>query len=220
MRKAAGHNAGTENRITLLPCPPLLPFGPGGRWNMTDWKPISESYWVEPGRLLAGEHPGHWDESVVRRRIVGLLDAGVRLFVDLSARGDAVHPYRAQLEKICRDRGTVAEYLSQPLREDGVPDDAEDVIYVLRRIQAAIEAGERVYVHGTDGVGRTGMVVGCWLVERGFDPEAALEELARRFSAMSKSRVYRSTPANALQAEWVENWEPRLGLPRQRSQAS
>ena len=53
MRKAAGHNAGTENRITLLPCPPLLPFGPGGRWNMTDWKPISESYWVEPGRLLA-----------------------------------------------------------------------------------------------------------------------------------------------------------------------
>jgi hypothetical protein len=185
-----------------------------------DLKPISESYWVEPGRLLAGEHPGHWDEGVVRRRLTGLLDAGIRLFIDLSARSDAVHAYKAMLEKICRDRGIFAEYLWEPMRENEVPDLPEDVVHVLSAIQAGLEAGIRVYVHCNDGVGRTGMVMGCWLVERGFDPEAALVELARRFAAMNKSQSYRCTPSSALQAEWVENWERKLGLPGEASRAS
>lgn len=179
---------------------------------MTDFKPLTESYWVEPGRLLAGEHPGHWDESIVRRRLVAMLDSGIRLFIDLSAPGDAVHPYKAQLEKLCRDRGTTAEYLGQPMPENGVPEHFADVVYILRAIHQALEAGERVYVHGSDGVGRTAMIVGCWLVERGFDPEDALDELARRFATMAKARIYRTAPASALQAEWVENWEPQLAL--------
>jgi hypothetical protein len=187
---------------------------------MTDVKPIAESYWVEPGQLLAGEHPGHWDESAARRRIARLLDAGIRLFVDLSTPADAVHPYEVILDKLCHDRGLYAEHLSVPLREDAVPDHAEDVVYVLSEIQFALESGSRVYVHCGDGVGRTGMVMGCWLVERGFDPADALEELARRFAPMNKAKSYRYTPTNALQAAWVEKWQPVLDLRAECSEAS
>lgn len=186
---------------------------------MTDLKPITESYWVEPGRLLAGEHPGHWDESLVRRRLVGLLDSGIRLFIDLCTAGDAVHPYRSALEKICRDRGMNAEYLPLPLRADGVPAYAADIVHILRAIQSGLASGERVYVHCSDGVGRTGMIVGCWLVEQGFDPDDALDQLARRFATMGKARDYRSTPSSAPQAEWVENWVPLLNLRASESQA-
>jgi hypothetical protein len=182
-------------------------------------KPISECYWVEPGRLLAGEHPGHWDESVARKRIVGLLDAGIRVFIDLSTRADGVYPYEHQLAKICRDRGIDSEYLPRPLPAETVPDYADDVTDVLRAVKSSLDAGQRVYMHCSHGVGRTGMVIGCWLVERGFDPEDALDELARRFAAMNKSRHYRSTPSSALQAEWVENWEPALWLSAMRSEA-
>lgn len=177
---------------------------------MSDFKPIHESYWVEPGRLLAGEHPGHWDERTIRRRLASLLDAGIRVFIDLSDASDAVHCYRAELDKLGRDRGLRAEYLAHPLDSDEVPQHAEDVRHILRAIQAALQAGERVYIHCGDGVGRTGMVAGCWLVESGFDPEHALDELARRFAAMGKSRFYRSTPSSAVQAEWVENWQRSL----------
>jgi hypothetical protein len=187
---------------------------------MADFKPMSESYWVEPGFILAGEHPGHWDESHARRRIAGLLDAGIRVFIDLTERSDGVTSYRPILEKICRDRGIYARYLSCPLRNRGVPEHAEDVVVILAEIQAALEAGERVFLHCDSGVGRTGMVAGCWLVERGFDPEDALDELARRFAAMNKARVHRVTPADFTQAEWVENWQPGLGLRRHRSVAS
>lgn len=186
---------------------------------MYDVKPITDSYWVEPGRLLAGEHPGHWDEGLMRRRLAGLLDAGVRLFIDLSASGDAVYPYRNALEKLCRDRGMDAEHLRLPLRAGEVPAYAADIVHILRAIQTGLDSGERVYVHCADGVGRTGMIIGCWLVERGFDPDDALDELARRFATMGKARDYRSTPASALQAEWVENWVPLLNLREGKSEA-
>jgi hypothetical protein len=186
---------------------------------MTDAKPMSESYWVEPGRLLAGEHPGHWEDRVVRRYLCGLLDAGVRVFVDLSERADAVTPYRDMLAKICRERGIHAEYCWEPLPADTVPEHADDVVHALRRIQSGLDSSTRVFVHCSDGIDRTGMVMGCWLVERGYDPEAALDELERRFAAMAKSKIYRSTPSNALFAEWVENWVPRLGLRIDQGQA-
>jgi hypothetical protein len=187
---------------------------------MSDYRPISESYWVEPGRVLAGEHPGHWDETLVRRRVVGLLDTGITVFVDLSAPGDRVHPYKPTLEKACRDRGVVVTCISHPLADGPLPDYPDDIVDALRSIQSAVEQGERVYVHCSDGVGRTGMVVGCWLVERGFDPEDALDELARRFATMNKSKSHRASPTTGDQAEWVENWEPRLGLRNDRSQVS
>jgi hypothetical protein len=188
--------------------------------NMADFKPITESYWVEPGRLLAGEHPGHWDENVMRRRVCGLLDAGITLFIDLTAPEDGAGAYQGLLEKVSRERGIYAEYLSVPLPEETVPDHVEDMVYALSEIQFALESGLRVYVHCTDGVGRTGMVIGCWLVERGFDPEDALDELARRFAAMNKARFHHGTPSSALQAEWVENWEPMLSMREECSEAS
>lgn len=186
---------------------------------MMDSRPMNESYWVEPGRLLAGEHPGHWEPGVMRRRLCGLLDAGIRSFVDLSNRADAVVPYEAMLAKICRDRSIVTAYRPAPMAADNVPQHADDVCHALWLIQQGVDFGGRVYVHCTDGVNRTGMVAGCWLVEQGFDAWAALDELERRFAVMHKARTYRSTPANALQAEWVENWTPRLGLRVHRSQA-
>jgi len=187
---------------------------------MSNIQPISESYWVEPGVLLAGEHPGHWEEALLRRRISRLLDAGVRLFVDLSSRGDVARPYRPMLDRICSDRGIIVEYVHKPLPLERVPARAEQVMDILRVIHEGVERGVRVYVHCSDGVERTGMVMGCWLVERGLDPERALDELSRRFMAMGKSQTFRGTPTNAAYLEWVENWEPRLGIRQLESEAS
>jgi len=47
-------------------------------------RPLPESYWVEPGRLLAGEYPGHFDEESTRKRIDALLESGVDTFIDLT----------------------------------------------------------------------------------------------------------------------------------------
>ena len=39
-------------------------------------RPIPESYWVEPGRLLAGEYPGRYESELTRKRIDAFIEDG------------------------------------------------------------------------------------------------------------------------------------------------
>ena len=47
-------------------------------------RPIPESYWVEPGRFLAGEFPGQDYGKLLRRRLDIFLDFGIDSFIDLT----------------------------------------------------------------------------------------------------------------------------------------
>ncbi len=45
--------------------------------------PFPRAYWVEPGKLLAGEYPGAKDPGEARRKSRGLLDRGIRHVINL-----------------------------------------------------------------------------------------------------------------------------------------
>ena len=69
---------------------------------MTPPLPIPECYWVVPGLLLAGEYPFSFVEEEGRARLRAFLDAGIRLFVDLteereSGRSDFLEPYEVAI---------------------------------------------------------------------------------------------------------------------------
>jgi hypothetical protein len=51
-------------------------------------RPIPNSYWVQPGRWLAGEYPGAEDEAESARRIALLCAAGLDTFIDLTEAGE------------------------------------------------------------------------------------------------------------------------------------
>ena len=55
---------------------------------MTTPKPLAESYWVIPGRLLAGKYPGGKNLKELERRLGVLLDAGFDGFLDLTESGE------------------------------------------------------------------------------------------------------------------------------------
>jgi protein-tyrosine phosphatase len=50
---------------------------------------------------------------------------------------------------------------------------------ILDRIDELLAAGEVVYVHCLAGIGRTGPVVGCYLVRRGMSGPDALDTVER-----------------------------------------
>lgn len=122
---------------------------------------LIHGYWVIPGQLLAGEYPGAKESEKAARKIQTLLDAGVTSFVDLTEAGeetwggspmvpyDDVLPVRYARFAI-PDRGVIA-------------DDGYDEI--LAHIRAEIDSGRVVYLHCWGGKGRTGTVVGAWLIE-------------------------------------------------------
>jgi hypothetical protein len=69
-----------------------------------------------------------------------------------------------------------AEYRRCTIVDFGVPS-PQEMTAILDVLDAALAAGRVVYLHCWGGVGRTGTVVGCYLVRHGMRGEEALAAL-------------------------------------------
>ena len=73
------------------------------------------SYWVVPGSFLGGCFPGNLDEAEQTRRLEQLLDAGIRVFVNLMEQdernrlGQPFGDYAARVRELARARGLDVE---------------------------------------------------------------------------------------------------------------
>jgi hypothetical protein len=173
-----------------------------------NYRPIAHCYWVEPRRLLAGEYPGARDEAEAREWLRHFLSAGVNFFLDLTHAGEgALKPYAHLLADEARIAGVAAEHWRFPLRDMSVPA-PETMAEILDTIDRALAEGRTAYVHCWGGVGRTGMVVGCYLVRRGLSGDAALQQIARWWATLppGKRLWHPRSPETSEQENFVRNW--------------
>ena len=166
--------------------------------------PLPESYWVLPGRLLAGGYPASLDAGATRERLERLLAAGVDRIVDLTE----THELPAYAQWL---PGRI-EHHRHAIRDHSVPADPAEMRRILALIETSLEEGRRLYVHCRAGIGRTGTVVGCLLVEQGLSGEEALAALNRASRASARAGVSSSVPETASQAEYVRGWVRRAAL--------
>jgi len=131
---------------------------------------LIHGYWVIPGRLLATEYPGAKERDKAELKLGTLLDAGISSFVDLTEAGEMTRggepmkPYDAILHDVAAKRGAAVDYQRHPIRDNSVTTDARyDAI--LEHIRTELAADRVVVVHCWGGKGRTGTVVGAWLIE-------------------------------------------------------
>jgi len=165
--------------------------------------PIENAYWVEPGRLLAGEYPGGEPEEEARRRLGRLLAAGIDFFVDLTQPGE-LDPYEHWLPGPYGPGAVV--HVRKPIRDHALPERAAHMTEILDEIDTALDAGRRVYVHCRAGIGRTNVVIGCWLARRGFVGEAALDRLNTLWQRNARAARWPVVPETAAQEDFVRAW--------------
>ncbi len=165
--------------------------------------PIPYAYWVRPGRLLAGEHPGSPDLEQSRQTIRRLLAAQVRVFIDLTEDNEW-EPYTdvAQAEAAATDQTITCCHI--PIPDQHVPSIAQ-MHSILDIIDAALAAEQTVYVHCLAGIGRTGTVIGCHLVRSGLSGMAALQEIAYRRRGMPGEFI--PSPETPEQEQFVLTWQ-------------
>jgi predicted protein tyrosine phosphatase len=182
---------------------------------MTEIKrPIPESYWVEPDRLLAGEYPGQYSAESTRRRIAAFLEAGFDTFIDLTKPNETIPYHRILLEEAEIYAIPVAWH-NFPIGDLGLPT-LETMKTILDSIDAALQQRRKIYLHCWGGIGRTGTTVGCYLVRRGRSGEEALRQLAEWWQTVPKSRIHLRSPETPEQAQFVLDWawhEGKAGMP-------
>ena len=171
-------------------------------------RPNGNTYWVVPLKFLAGEYPGDKDPVKARNKIKQFLAAGFRHFIDLTEPDELV-PYDAILSEEARNSRIDVTYQRFPIRDNSVPSDEDHLADILLAIDRRIREGGAVYLHCWGGVGRTGLVVACWLQEQGRTPNGALAELSAKWSTVEK--IYRKpeSPETSTQVDWIRNWPQR-----------
>src|SRR3981081_1402959 len=163
--------------------------------------PLRHCYWVVPGLLLAGEHPGGPTREKTKDRLKKLLAAGIECFVDLTKPTEVLR-YDTHLP-------FYVEYTRKAIKEHGLPGSREQMLEILEHVGNAMRAGRPVYVHCRAGIGRTGTVIGCLLVERGLAGEAALDELNRLWQFSERAQSWGSVPETDEQVGFVRKWKAR-----------
>jgi atypical dual specificity phosphatase len=114
--------------------------------------------WIDPaGRVLICSYPSG------RRALARLQGLGIRRLVNLHERGHAPN---------CLGAYALTE--SHVPMADFAPPTRAQLATALGVIHAVVSAGERVAVHCGGGLGRSGTVAACYLVELGLDWRAAV----------------------------------------------
>jgi ADP-ribosylglycohydrolase len=158
-------------------------------------RPLPNTYWVLPGRLLAGEYPGSPDDEEMAERLARLLAAGVDTFLDLTEAGER-EDYAGALP-------AGIEYQRLPIEDHGLPQSPDHMAEIVAALGRALAAGRKPYVHCRAGIGRTGMVIACHLVAAGRSPEEALAELNRLWKQCARSAEWRRVPETEEQRDFV-----------------
>jgi len=172
--------------------------------------PFPNSYWLEPGRILCGEYPRDFDDLEDHEGMSAILQAGVRVFLDLTEEGE-LKPYRgialATAASLGIDPGELS-FLRHPIRDVSVPKRTQEMRDILRSIRRERHRGRTLYLHCWGGRGRTGTVAGCVLNELfGHRGDEALTVLSSRWQACAKA-AFSESPETDEQRRYVREWNP------------
>ena len=154
-------------------------------------------HWVDgpwPGKLALAARPrgGDWleDEIANWRRagigaVVSLLTPEEERDLELESEG---HETQAQ----------GMEFISLPIPDREVPSSEPEFTSALEELDASLSSGKNVAVHCRQGIGRTGLVAACLLVQKGLNPETAVARLSAARGV--------AVPETSEQRRWIDRY--------------
>lgn len=149
------------NRIVALARGLFVAGGGDDGAAMWEHDDFVHAWWVQPGRLLAGEYPGLADAGRAREKVDLLVDAGVRTFVHFTTPADRLAPYRPRVDAVATARDLELTYVSFPIPDLSVVDDHEydDIARVIGQRQREASSS---CIAGAASVERARSSAACW----------------------------------------------------------
>lgn len=162
---------------------------------------LPDIFWiasVEPLHLAMMPRPRAGDWLV--DEIAGWRDAGIGLVISLLEHHEANELGLLAEAEECNKHGI--EFISFPIVDRSVPSSYRDVRALVARIVTALQSNQSVGIHCRAGIGRSGLVAACVLLELGLP-------FADVFPALTLARRT-SVPDTSEQFEWVRKFSNEM----------
>ncbi len=167
--------------------------------------PFERSYWVLPNKLLAGNVPTSYDDEERKLKMTGIISVGIDVIINLQEQDETNHygDYFYDYAKDLRHYGIST--LRFPIVDLGIPSE-EQMIKILNLIDKSLTEDKKVYVHCWGGVGRTGTVIGCFLLRHGY---ASNDNVIDYIAYLKRTTpIYdRPSPETDAQIRFVRGWK-------------
>jgi protein-tyrosine phosphatase len=160
-------------------------------------------YWINQfagGNLaiMAAPRPAEQIEAI----ILDWKDEGVDVIVSLLEESEI--PGLTQAERsLCEEVGV--EFFSFPVRDKTVPDSADTLAVIARRLADRIVAGKSVAIHCRAGIGRSTTLAACVLILLGVEGDIALDMIAAARGL--------EVPETEAQRQWVLSFSQSARIP-------
>ena len=168
--------------------------------------PISRSYWVVPGRFAAGAYPATPIKKPIKdqtKPITALINDGIDVFVNLTQ--DYPSGTDEHLNRYDEAAGSNIIIERFPIEDLSTPTSGE-MNTILDAIDAHLDKNKNVYVHCWGGIGRTGTVVGCWMIRHRLAVSDEATQTIKELRQKDTAR-HRISPETEQQHDFVRNWE-------------
>jgi protein-tyrosine phosphatase len=166
--------------------------------------PFERSFWVIPNLFLAGGIPAAPQAGHSFTKLNSLKKTGIKVVLnlmeptELNNQGEPFFNYPAFLP----ERGI--QFIRKPIIDGGIPS-TDLMVDILDTIDLQVNAQLPLYLHCYGGIGRTGLVVGCYLLRHGYATKANVIDMIA-YLKRTTSIQNRRSPESDIQRQFLFNW--------------
>lgn len=166
--------------------------------------PFESSYWVIPNQLLVGEIPIANNEIETKAKLDHLIDLNVSAVINLMEGDEKDHSGNLffNYQPYLNEHGVITHQF--PIKDMDIPSPVQ-MMRILKQIDFYVKQRKVVYLHCWGGLGRTGTVVGCYLLSNGLANANNVLDTIIKLKSQS-GLVDKESPQTTAQREFILDW--------------
>ena len=160
-----------------------------------------KTYPVIKNKFYAGRTPVSINKQETYNNLSALIEADIDVIINLTEEGEFLK-YENELSFFARGIGKNIQVIRKAIPDYGVPN-KELMNDILQIIEKSLNENKKVFVHCFGGVGRTGTVVGCYLLKNNLATE---ENVFDKIQELRAGLPYAKSPETEEQRQFVLNF--------------